>query len=106
VKVDKSVVSRVRKNVEATGASVPVEKRTGKDGKARKQPKKKREERNYEIIDAEGRTRKITHEEAIEELKKPAEPGPADSWTVHATDEAGGVAAAPVSRQSERPRST
>jgi hypothetical protein len=42
MKVDKNVVSRIRKKVEATGASAPVEKRTGKDGKARKQPARNR----------------------------------------------------------------
>jgi hypothetical protein len=36
MKVDKNVVARVRKKMEATGAVAPVEKRTGKDGKARK----------------------------------------------------------------------
>jgi hypothetical protein len=36
MKVDKNVVSRVRQKAEATGAVAPVEKRTGKDGKARK----------------------------------------------------------------------
>jgi len=41
MKVDKNVVSRMRKKTEATGAVAPVEKRTGKDGKARKQPAKK-----------------------------------------------------------------
>jgi hypothetical protein len=41
LKVDKNVVSRVRKKAEATGAVAPVEKRTGKDGKARKKPTKK-----------------------------------------------------------------
>ena len=41
MKVDKNVVSRVRQKVEATGAVAPVEKRTGKDGRARKQPEKK-----------------------------------------------------------------
>jgi hypothetical protein len=41
MKVDKNVVSRVRQKVEATGAVAPVERRTGKDGKARKQPEKK-----------------------------------------------------------------
>jgi hypothetical protein len=38
-KIDKNVVSRVRKKAEATGAVAPVEKRTGKDGKARKAKK-------------------------------------------------------------------
>jgi hypothetical protein len=41
LKVDKNVVSRVRKKVEATGAGSPVEKRTGKDGKSRRMPAKK-----------------------------------------------------------------
>jgi len=41
MKVDKNVVSRVRQKAEATGAVAPVEKRTGKDGKARKRPEKK-----------------------------------------------------------------
>jgi hypothetical protein len=43
MKVDKNVVSRVRKKAEATGAVAPVEKRTGKDRKARKQPATKAE---------------------------------------------------------------
>src|SRR5262249_11251012 len=38
MKVDKNVVSRVRKEAESTGAVAPVEKRVGADGKARKQP--------------------------------------------------------------------
>jgi len=38
MKVDKNVVSRMRKKAEATGAVAPVAKRVGKDGKARKQP--------------------------------------------------------------------
>jgi ParB-like chromosome segregation protein Spo0J len=37
-KTDHKKVGRVRKAQEATGAIAPVEKRTGKDGKARKQP--------------------------------------------------------------------
>ena len=46
LKTSKDTVRRVRKAVEkknkpATGAGAPVEKRTGKDGKARKQPAKK-----------------------------------------------------------------
>jgi ParB-like chromosome segregation protein Spo0J len=41
MKVDKNVVSRVRKEAESTGAVAPVEKRVGKDGKARKQPASK-----------------------------------------------------------------
>ena len=41
LKVDKNVVSRARKKVEATGAGAPVEKRTGKDGKSRSMPTKK-----------------------------------------------------------------
>jgi ParB-like nuclease domain len=40
LKVDKNVVSRARKKVEATGAGAPVEKRTGRDGKARRMPAK------------------------------------------------------------------
>jgi len=40
-KTDHKKVGRVRKAQEATGAIAPVEKRTGKDGKARKQPEKK-----------------------------------------------------------------
>jgi hypothetical protein len=40
LKVDKNVVSRARKKVEATGAGAPVEKRTGKDGKSRRMPTK------------------------------------------------------------------
>jgi hypothetical protein len=44
MKVDKNVVSRVRKKAEATGAVAPVEKRTGKDGKARKKPAAKKAE--------------------------------------------------------------
>jgi ParB-like chromosome segregation protein Spo0J len=38
VKVDHKKVGRVRKRAEATGAVAPVEKRTGADGKTRKQP--------------------------------------------------------------------
>jgi hypothetical protein len=41
LKVDKNVVSRARKKVEANGATAPVEKRMGKDGKSRRLPKKK-----------------------------------------------------------------
>jgi hypothetical protein len=41
-KVDHKQVSRARRKAEATGAIAPVEKRTGADGKARKQPAKKR----------------------------------------------------------------
>jgi ParB-like chromosome segregation protein Spo0J len=40
-KVDHHQVSRARKKAEATGTIVPVEKRTGADGKARKQPARK-----------------------------------------------------------------
>jgi hypothetical protein len=40
-KVDHKQVSRARRKAEATGAIAPVEKRTGADGKARKQPVKK-----------------------------------------------------------------
>jgi ParB-like chromosome segregation protein Spo0J len=39
-KVDHHQVARARKKAEATGTTVPVEKRTGADGKARKQPKR------------------------------------------------------------------
>jgi len=42
LKTDHKKVGRVRKAKEATGAIAPVEKRVGKDGKARKQPSKKR----------------------------------------------------------------
>jgi hypothetical protein len=41
MKVDKNVVSRIRKKAESTGAAAPVKKRIGKDGKARKQPPKR-----------------------------------------------------------------
>jgi hypothetical protein len=37
-KVDHKQISRARRKAEATGAIAPVEKRTGADGKARKQP--------------------------------------------------------------------
>jgi hypothetical protein len=37
-----TTVARARKRAEATGAVAPVEKRTGADGKARKQPAKKK----------------------------------------------------------------
>jgi ParB-like chromosome segregation protein Spo0J len=39
-KVDHKQVSRARQKAEATGAIAPVEKRTGADGKTRKQPKR------------------------------------------------------------------
>jgi hypothetical protein len=41
-KVDHKQVSRARKKGEATGAITPVQKRTGADGKRRKQPAKKK----------------------------------------------------------------
>jgi hypothetical protein len=41
-KVDHKQVSRARRKAEATGAIAPVEKRTGADGKTRKQPAKKK----------------------------------------------------------------
>jgi hypothetical protein len=41
LKVGKDTVRRARKKAEATGAVAPVEKRTGKDGKARKQATRK-----------------------------------------------------------------
>ena len=41
LKVDKNIISRVRREAEATGAAAPVEKRTGRDGKARSQPIRK-----------------------------------------------------------------
>jgi ParB-like chromosome segregation protein Spo0J len=49
VKADKNVVSRIRRKAEATGAVAPVEKRTGKDGKARKQPARKLSKRQPEV---------------------------------------------------------
>jgi len=39
--VDHHQIARARKRAEATGTTVPVEKRVGKDGKARRQPTKK-----------------------------------------------------------------
>jgi hypothetical protein len=42
IKADKNVVSRVRQKQVATGALAPVEKTVGQDGKARKQPAKKK----------------------------------------------------------------
>jgi ParB-like chromosome segregation protein Spo0J len=38
LKVDKNVITKTRKQMEATGAVAPVEKRTGRDGKTRRQP--------------------------------------------------------------------
>jgi hypothetical protein len=42
-KVSHPTVAKVRREAEATGKALPVEKRVGKDGKARKQPTKKTE---------------------------------------------------------------
>jgi hypothetical protein len=50
LKVDKNVVSRARRQLEATGAAAPVEKRTGKDGKARKQPARPDNGQDVELV--------------------------------------------------------
>src|SRR5258708_1494912 len=47
-KVDHHQIARARRKAEATGTTVPVEKRIGKDGKARKQPAKKPREDDLE----------------------------------------------------------
>src|SRR5262249_46597016 len=45
-KVSHPTVAKARQEAEATGKALPVEKRVGKDGKARKQPAKKIADRN------------------------------------------------------------
>jgi ParB-like nuclease domain len=65
VKVDHKKVGRVRKHAEATGAVAPVEKRTGADGKVRKQPAKKpKPAESYVEVDG----KKLTLAEAAKAL--------------------------------------
>jgi len=50
--VDNHQIARARKRAEATGTAVPVDKRVGKDGKARKQPATKVKVKPDEVVAA------------------------------------------------------
>jgi ParB-like chromosome segregation protein Spo0J len=62
-KVDHHQVSRARKKAEATGTIVPVEKRVGGDGKARKQPARKAK---AEVVDGDDADRPLKSPENSE----------------------------------------
>jgi hypothetical protein len=70
VKADHKTVGSVRAEREATGELSPVEKRTGADGKARKQPAKKRKRRRTYVVENDAARREFEQFEAEEAQNK------------------------------------
>jgi ParB-like chromosome segregation protein Spo0J len=71
--VSHPTIAKARRQAESTGKALPVEKRTGADGKARKQPAKKRPSRPKDVIvQSAGKTTAEVHAEVVAAMRAAA----------------------------------
>jgi hypothetical protein len=68
-KVDHHQISRARRKAEATGTVVPVKKRTGADGKSRKQPAKKKTDAAKRAAEYRAAKERREHEDIIADVR-------------------------------------